>query len=209
MAGLVTAVRKKRRGVYEVCIDDDRMFLCPDDVLVRRRLEAGKRLSSSELEEILAEAEAALAVREALAIVSRFSRTQREMTASLQRKALGPAAIDTAVRRLSEMGYIDDVGLAKRLVREFDERGDMGYWRKRQRLLDRGFDAHVIDAALGPLTEEAERQRALALARTRPAPTNEAQMRRLANYLYRRGFSESVVWWCLRQLGAEVDIDQW
>ena len=35
------------------------------------------------------------------------------------------------------MGYIDDVGLAKRLVREFDERGDMGYWRKRQRLLDK------------------------------------------------------------------------
>ncbi|MGI6081396.1 MAG: regulatory protein RecX [Limnochordia bacterium] len=209
MAGLVTAVHKKGRDVYEVCLDNDRVFLCPSDVLVRRQVAVGKRIGPSELEELLADAEKTLAVREALAMVARASRTQHEVIVRLERKGFGPVAVDTAVERLSELGYIDDPGLAKRLVREFDERGDMGHWRKRQKLLHRGFDADVVEAAVGPLTEDAERQRALALARKRPPPINETQMRRLAHYLYRRGFSESIVWWCLRQLGAEVDIDQW
>jgi regulatory protein len=204
----VLAVERKRRDVYEIRLSGDHVFLCPDDVLFRRHVRVDMQLTQPELETLMAEAETVLAVREALAIVARASRSEQEIVTRLQRKEFGPNAIGAAMARLRELGYVDDLALAQRFAHELHQRGDLGRQRQKQRLLRRGFSAEVIDAALGPLQEDDEREKALALARKRPTPVTEKEKRRLAGYLHRRGFGENIVWWCLRQLAAEVDIDK-
>jgi regulatory protein len=204
----VSAIHRKRRDVYEISLDNGRTFLCPDDVLVRWHLRKGKKLDESQLGRLLVEAEEVLAVRRALAIVARAPRSEQEVALRLHRRGFSTSAISLAVGRLRELGYIDDLAFAKRLARELDQRGDMGYWRQRQTLLQRGFSSSVIEAALSPVGEDVERERALALARRRSAPVTKAEVRRLAAYLQRRGFGERTIMWCLRQVAAEVDIDQ-
>lgn len=207
----VVALRRRRQDAYEVSLDSGETFLCPDDVLVRWHLRTGTQLDEDELNRLFAEAEEALAVRGALEIVARAPRSEHEIASRLGRKGFSTSAIDVAMGRLRELGYINDLALAQRLAHEFGERGDIGYRRQRQTLLQKGFSSPVIEAALGPQDEELERERALALARRRSVPVTKADVRRLAAYLQRRGFGESTVWWCLRQVTVkvdEVDIDQ-
>lgn len=210
----VIELRKKarKRGVREVCLSNGHILLCPDDVSVRWHLRPGATLAEEALSRLQAEAEVALAVREALEIIARAPRSEQELVTRLRRKGFGAAATTQAVARVGELGYIDDEAYARMMVARLERKGDMGYLRMRQELLRRGISVSVADAVLGPVDHLQERERALKLARRRVAssraPSTDASVRRLAGYLQRRGFGSETIAWCLRQVVSEVDTNR-
>ena len=125
------------------------------------------------------------------------AQTVAEIEAKLAKRGVSPddaaAVVDDALR----LGYLDDAALAEQLARGFVARG---YGRRRAvaTLHRRGLDARTVDAALDEAyggTAEVELARR-ALGR-RPT-TDDAERRRAAAFLARRGFSSAAAWDAIR-----------
>lgn len=104
---------------------------------------------------------------------------------------------DRVVADLAAAGYLDDLGLARRLAERFAGERGYGPARIRAELRRRGLSAQDTEAALGPADPEALRERALAAARRylkdKAGPLDDRAVRRLAGHLERRGFpAESI-----------------
>jgi regulatory protein len=208
----VTELRPSRRpGLYIIRLDEEMSMLCPDDVAARWRLQQGKELTGAEFVALQAEAEEALAKRLALELVAQAPRSARALVAALRRRGASRDAAVRAVNRLAELGYVDDSGYARQLVQKMQRQGRFGQSRMRAELARRGVGREVTEEVLATAVQpEAEREKALALARRRLPGLVELEPRqqaeRLAAFLRRRGFDWATIRWCLAQVVPEVDI---
>jgi regulatory protein len=95
--------------------------------------------------------------------------------------------VETALDRLSGLGYLDDAAFARSLVSSRSE--DRGRTLIAAELGARGVGREVVERALGELGRDEQLAAARRLARR--SPTDEP--RRLAARLQRRGFAPDVI----------------
>jgi regulatory protein len=112
-----------------------------------------------------------------------------------RREGLAEDVADALVARLAELGYLDDAGLADRLVEAGADRRGQGRNVIAQTLAKRGIPRELADAALAQLPDD-DLDRALDYARSKVRSLRDvdaqAALRRLAGQLARRGYSSSV-----------------
>lgn len=114
--------------------------------------------------------------------LARRELTPDELRRRLRRAGAPEAAIEQALQRLVEVGYLSEERAARERARLLAERG-YGDAFIRADLAARGVAAETVEAALATLPGEEERaQRALARVRGRPAAA-----------LRRRGFAEETI----------------
>ena len=114
----------------------------------------------------------------------------------------GEAAIDHALSRLREHGYLNDAAFAEAYARVRQEDGKLGERRVRQDLQQRGVSsgliAETIEARYGQTNEEALAREHLERKRIRK-PENEKETARVMRRLVTAGFSTGVIYKILRQ----------
>jgi regulatory protein len=147
--------------------------------------------------------DAAAAMAERLLAVTDRSRT--ELQRRLERRGYAPETATDAVDRLQARGWVDDNRLADDLARR---RLSHGYGRRRvvADLVSRGVDAETVNrtaAALGEGQADAVRIAADRLRRSHSGPITDAEVRRLAGALQRRGFDMGDIRAVLRQIATE------
>jgi regulatory protein len=133
----------------------------------------------------------------ALWLLEARARTRLDLEQRLRRRGFEAQAIAEALGRLGAVGLVDDQAFARDLAASRAARG-VDARRIVDELLDRGIDpelaAQVAEASV-PSSERRDRCRELAEARLAKlhgiAP--EAQFRRLAAYLARRGYPGDVI----------------
>ena len=136
----------------------------------------------------------------AYAYINRRERTVSEVQAQLERKGVSEPLQESAVRTLSQQGFLDDERFARLFVSDKRELEQWGSERIRRGLLARGIDRHLAEAALaGPSAEafeeeESELDRALALLRRRfPQPPEDRREReRALGVLLRKGYESDL-----------------
>lgn len=186
---------RRRSGWIEVQLDGASAFRLPEEDWRETGLAIGDPVDASVLARIQAAAERAEAIRGALRYLSVRPRSRRELERALGRKRMPPEAIDQAVDRMVELGYMDDRAFAAAFARDRIRLRPMGVRRMRDELLGKGVsrtDAGAgIEEALrdedvteADLLERAARKRAERLRTSDP----ERAARRLMSYLVRRGF---------------------
>jgi len=153
-----------------------------------------------------AEVETALARVRARLFVVRSLSVRAQSTAEIEKKLLArdvPANIALeAIERVMGYGYLDDAALAGQLVRGMLGRG-YGRRRAEQKLRERGLGGPTAVAALAE-AYEAQDEAALALeALGRRPVTDDAERRRALAFLTRRGFSSGAAWAAVRRAGEE------
>lgn len=176
--------------------DDVIVMNLHEDTVVAWRLVAGRRLTPEEWRR-LREAEAAEdAYRAALALLEARPRTRKETEAALRRKGFAPEAIAACLERLVRRGLIDDAAFAARFAAHRVTGQRKGRRLIRQELLQRGVGRAETERALSGVSEEAEREAALELARRRlrqvKAKTALERRHKLLAMLLRRGFPQAV-----------------
>jgi regulatory protein len=132
-------------------------------------------------------------------------RSRVELQRRLERRGYAPETAIAAVDRLQARGWVDDNRLADDLARR---RLSHGYGRRRvvADLVSRGVDAETVNrtaAALGEGQADAVRIAADRLRRGHSGPLTDAEVRRLAAALQRRGFDMGDIRTVLRQLATE------
>jgi regulatory protein len=114
----------------------------------------------------------------------------------------GEAAIDHALSRLREHGYLNDAAFAETYTRLRQENEKLGQRRVRQDLQQKGVSsgliAETIEARYGQTNEEALAREHLERKRIRK-PENEKETARVMRRLVTAGFSTGVIYKILRQ----------
>ena len=132
--------------------------------------------------------------------VGRRERTIAELRTCLERKRVGPAAIDAAVERLREDGLLDDARYARRFAEDKRELERWGRERIARDLHRRGVPPDLIEAAVADRGREAELATALLLLEQRfPTPPSDDRERgRAWNLLIRRGYASELAYDAVR-----------
>jgi regulatory protein len=147
--------------------------------------------------------EAAATMAQRLLAVTDRSRV--ELQRRLERRGYAPETASEAVEHLQARGWVDDNRLAEDLARR---RLSHGYGRRRvvADLVSRGVDAETVNrtaAALGEGQAGAVRIAADRLRRGHAGLLTDAEVRRLAAALQRRGFDMADIRAVLRQMATE------
>ena len=132
--------------------------------------------------------------------VARRDRTISELRTVLERKRVGPGAIDAAVAELCAEGLLDDARFARRFT---DDKRELERWGRERIARDlhrRGIPPDLIEAAVADRGREAELESALLLLEERvPTPPGDARERdRAWALLVRRGYAPEIAYDAVR-----------
>ncbi|MBC2710872.1 MAG: regulatory protein RecX [Desulfosarcina sp.] len=138
------------------------------------------------------------ALNSAFRILTRRDHTRKELAVKLRQKGFDRAAIDSALARCRELGYLDDAKTAMIIAGHLAERG-YGPLRVRQALGQKGLDDALIEKALARCGDEEiqvlSARRMLGKKTSRLSREADPWKRRQIAYrfLAGRGFSSTVI----------------
>ena len=181
-------------GSIRIEVDGERFGAVAPEVVGAERLQVGRELDEALVARLAGQAEAEAAYRTALRAVERRSFARADLGRRLRRKGHGSEAVELALARLGERGYLDDAAFAANYVETRSARG-RGPLRLMRDLAAMGVERRVIDRALAAHAEGSDAGGELprALAAKRAAQLGDlprhVRRRRVLAYLARRGFS--------------------
>ncbi|MDE0227733.1 MAG: regulatory protein RecX [Spirochaetaceae bacterium] len=173
-----------------------RTFYVARELLAEAALRPGDRVAEAALADLQRRSEAVLARRRALALLARAMHSRRALARKLTQGGFGSAAVEQALARLDELGYLDDAGYARLWVRSRVARGADGRGKVLAGLLQHGISRRDAAAALDaeyPPDVEAELCRELARRLLVRHARDRRAGERVARQLAGRGFSARLV----------------
>ena len=170
------------------------------------RVEAAEARANPEGNELL---------RRARAIAGHFlgvsARSRAEIVRRLQKADCSEETIQAVVTELEAKGWLDDQQFAHAWVADRADRKRYGRRRLSAELNRKGIDKTTIEEAVGEIDSESELRRAMEAAgpkwRLKPgddvdSQTLQAEKRRLAGFLQRRGFGWDIITQVLSALAS-------
>ncbi len=135
-------------------------------------------------------------------LLSRRPHFRAEIARKLDERGFGRTAVDGALERLAELGYLDDAACARSLAAGPLSRRGYGPLRMRAELERRGAPAEEASSAVAAAFADGEEEAARRVAR-RWLARRPAGRAALARHLDRKGFSTAVVLGLVRELTGE------
>ncbi|HEV2636935.1 MAG TPA: regulatory protein RecX [Actinocrinis sp.] len=128
--------------------------------------------------------------------LSRTERTRGQLAQMLVRKGIEAEAAEEILDRFTELGLIDDAQYARAFVESRHINRGLGSQALAFQLRQRGVDGELVSAALEQLDDEQQFETACRLVESRLSRMSrldeQAQQRRLAGFLARKGYSGDV-----------------
>ena len=190
MSGTITRleVQKKNKERVNVYLDEEYAFGV--GMTLALGLSRGEWLSDEAIARLQAEDEQGRAYNRGVRFLAHRPRSVAEMRQYLEKKEFSAAAIDFAVEKLRDRGYLDDEAFARFWVDNRMRFRPRGVYGLRYELRQKGIDDEVIDGALAGIDEEAAAWRAVQpkLAAWRKLERRQFE-NKMAGFLTRRGFS--------------------
>jgi len=136
-------------------------------------------------------------------------RTRRELELALERRGFGPPVRARVLRRVEELGYVDDARWALARATSLLEQRRLAPQAVERRLLAAGVAEQDARAAVARACEDAgfepvEAARRLLASRLPPGRLSTQERARAARLLASRGFSEDVVETVLGEASVET-----
>ncbi len=208
MKRIITELKQQARNKkrYNVYTDEGFLLSLSCETVLRYGLAPGRELEEDFLALLRQEDTVKYAKEAAMSYVGYAQRTRRQVETHLAKKGIDAQSIAAAVEALMRYHYIDDAAY----VREFalSYRDKLGRYAMRQKLLQRGVPAEVIEENLD-VPEETQAQAAAAIAARLAArysglPEQKSRQKIYAA-LYRKGFDSDMI---LRVLGEGEETGQ-
>ncbi len=188
-----------------VRISDRTSYLVAADLCAGAGLREGDRADPAALAALERRSEVLLAERRGLALLARSAHSRRALERKLLQAGFGAQAVEQALARLRELGYLDDAGYARLWVRGRAERGSDGRAMVLAGLLKLGIaQAEALAALDAEYPVELEQQNCVQLAhRLHARSTADAGAGpRVARQLAQRGFPDGQIVRALQDLPA-------
>lgn len=205
VSGSVTRVslQKSSSDRMSIYLDGHYAFSMSAQSLSEQAVKTGDHLSSADVERLKKADEPDRAINAALYLLAHRGRSEDELRQRLRLKAYEQPAIDAAIAKVTEWGYLNDEQFASSWV----EQRSLGRPRSRRvlawELVQKGVDRSIIESAIEEAdideTEDARKLAADKWRKDRNQPL-EKRRQRTASFLARRGYS----WQIARQVIDEL-----
>ncbi|MBE6905041.1 MAG: regulatory protein RecX [Ruminococcaceae bacterium] len=175
----ITDFKKTKQGRIALFADGGFLFSVHPDTFASMGLCVGSELDEDALRELEAETELKKAKDKALTLLSYKEYTTHQLEDRLLRHVQDDAA-QQAVRRMEELGLLDDDDYAVRFARDLSQRKQFGILRIRQEMRRRGLSEEQISYAVSLLEDNPEEQVRELLEKKYPAAWEDEKVKRRA-----------------------------
>lgn len=194
---------QKNNNRVNVHIDGKFAFGLMKEIQLRHNLAEDMKISQDFINKILLEEERAKAKEVSLKFLSYRQRSEKEIVNKLVKEGFKEDIVENTLNYLKKYNLINDLEFAKSFVRDKINLNKYGPQRIKYDLYKKGIAQDIIDQVLVEDRDQ-EYERALELGKKRiksyKNDSRQAQYRKLAGYLQRRGFSYEVVSKVLKEL---------
>ena len=188
---------------FTLIFDDGRQIKSSLVVITERFLHSGAELSDAEYEELYSASTLSLAKARALRIINTRPMSRREMYDRLVSKGETPDNAELCADWLCAMGLINDRSYAASVVRHYAAKG-YGVSRIKQELRRHGIDRALWDEALEELPEQDDYIERFLRSRLTD-PEDRAQVKKVSDALFRRGYSWEQIKHALNNFNSQED----
>lgn len=190
MGQTITRLQVQKHDPERVSVFLDGEFAFGLPLLEAAQLSKGQELSDDDIARLRAHDEASRAYNHAVRLLSRRPYSIAEVRRNLGRKDYSPAAIDTAIARLEDRGYLDDRAFADYWIENRERFKPRSARALRYELRQRGVASATIDAALHDFDAADAAARAAQARLPRLKGLDRQTFReKLGAFLGRRGFA--------------------
>ena len=200
---LITAIRQTSPGRLSVVLEDGSEIRSTLGVVTDQRLFSGRELDDGALELLRRDSARALGRERALELVSRRPLSRKELRDKLLEKGESEDTAEFCADWLTAHGFLDDARYAAAVVRHYAAKG-YGAGRIRAELSRRGIERELWEEALCAMPEADDKLDAFIASRLKD-PADRAQIQKITNALYRRGYSWEEIRSALRRHRAETE----
>lgn len=188
---LITAIAAlRRRPRAEVHIDGVPGPTLRLDVIAMSRLAVGQELAWPRRRELEDESQRLDAIEAALRLLAMQQRSEKDLRDRLRRKGLRIAAVDAAITRMQELGYLNDAAYARSYVEARQASTPRSRRALSFELARHGVDRELAGEAVSELSDpDAAYDAAQRRLRALRGLDRQTFARRLGNFLAARGFS--------------------
>ena len=204
----ITAIEKQKRGRRaNVHLDGEYALSLRLDLITMAHLAVGAELATTQRQELEAEDQRLGAIEAALRLLAAGPRSERDLRERLsRRRGYRDEAVDAAVQRMRELGYLNDAAFARFWV----ESRQAGTPRSRRALAfelsRKGVDREQLETALEGVSDaEAAYDAAQRRLRALQGVDRQTFERRLGTFLNSRGFGYGVARTAIQRCWADVN----
>ncbi len=201
-------VQNKNLHRFNIFLDGNFTFGADEDLVVERRLVVGKELTTSDVEQLLFEAEVGKLMERVYALWNIRPRSEKEVrdylrNLSFKRKVKGKeeisdAAVELLVNKLKQKGLLNDQEFAKAWVQSRRKNKKKGKIALKQELFQKGIAKEIVDQLVSESVDQQSEEELAKQALEKkwkfwhPLPYLEKK-KRAYGFLMRRGFEYEVV----------------
>ena len=188
---------------FTLIFDDGRQIKSSLGVITERFLHSGAELSDAEYDELYSASALSLAKARALRIINTRPMSRKEMYDRLISKGETPDNAELCADWLCDMGLINDCSYAASVVRHYAAKG-YGASRIKQELKRHGLSRELWDEALEEMPEQDDY--IVRFLRSRLTdPEDRAQVKKVSDALFRRGYSWEQIKHALNNFNSQED----
>ncbi len=200
---IVSLIKQTSPGRLTVISDSGEEIKTTLGVVTDMRLFSGKELETAQADEFRLLSLRALAREKALEYLSRRSMSRAELKKKLIEKGYDEDTADYCVQWLTENGLTDDESYAAAVVRHYAAKG-YGAGRIKGELSKRGIDRDLWEGALDAAPDSSGKIDKFISSRLTD-PEDRAQIGKVSQALYRRGYSWDEIREALARFSAEAE----
>ena len=200
---LIREIKQTTPERLTLIFDDGRQLRTTLGFVMSRSISSGMELDEAEYEALVNASSLSLAKSRALKLVGARAMSAKQLHDKLIEKGESPENAEKCVEWLTEYGYINDAEFAAMIVRHYAAKG-YGKARVKQELCKHGIENGLWDKALEEMP--AQDDKLLEFLRARLSdPTDRAEVKRVSDALYRRGYSWNEIRHALNSFIAETE----
>ena len=199
---------KKRQDRFELYFENGETLLCTAVEVADFSLYSERELTPEEYEALKAAVALTGTKERAAALLAYRAMSAGELERKLVEKGETEENAQSAVEWLSRLGALDDLEYAKSVVRHYSGKG-WGAGRIREEFYRRRIPREHWEEALEELSGEEERLERFVERRLSQRGSDPKERKKLADALYRRGYSWEQIKNALARYSDESDEDEY
>lgn len=191
--------QKKNDNRVNIFLDGEFAFGLNADLVYEYKLERGKEIENDFIEDVLKAEEKKKAENYSLILLSSRVRTEKEIIQKMKLKGYEEDTIQGVIKKLTELGYINDEVFAEMYTEDKQKLGKLGGNRIKQELMQKGVSREIAQKVVEERTDKDEEyETALEIGTRKYEQTYHKDEKRkayqkLSAFLVRKGYSFDIV----------------
>lgn len=205
-------VQKRNKNRVNIFLDYEYTFSCSSELVYSHKLKTGNKVDMEYLKEIVEEDSYLCCKNDALRVIERSYKSEKEISEKLINKGYDDLTIKKTIEFLKSYNFVDDSKYAELYIKEKIK--SQGKNKIKYSLLKKGIDEKLIQEKLNSIDNDIEYNYAKTMAEKKYKVLQKVerdsrkQYKKLGDYLIRNGYNTETVSDILRQTVVDQNYNE-